>query len=106
MTKVNYTAIKAALRRVEEARHECDWRSNFNKGVITGGIDMTEANAIFDVAHKTLMALVETAIGNGARLSYLMHVIRNERQAVQIVTDEIQNRELEKRYQKENRQKI
>ena len=93
MTRTNYKEIRTALQRVQDARNELNKRARLNIGVISGGPDMTGVNAEFDTAYRNLSSLVQSAITNGARLSYLLGQIEDEREMAKMVREEIWNRE-------------
>jgi len=98
--RTNYNQIRASVNHISEVRAEIRKYSSLNIGVITGGYDMTELNAEFDAALKTLVSQVHAAIDNGARLSYLREQLDGELCTTRMVDEVIRQRELDRRYQR------
>lgn len=91
--KTNYTAIKRALARLDEARTELNKIANLRIGVISGGPDIADARHAFDSARLELQGLVEQAIKNNCRLSYLLEILAGEITVTPLVDEAIYDRE-------------
>lgn len=100
--KTDYTAIKKALARLDEARTELNKIANLRIGVISGGPNITDERNEFDSARLELERLVRQAISNNCRLSYLLEILDGEITVTPLVKSVIEDRENDREWKREN----
>ncbi len=100
--KTNYTTIKRALARLDEARVELNKIANLRIGVIFGGPDIHDERNEFDSARLALERLVRQAISNNCRLSYLLGILDGEITVTPLVKSAIEDRDNDREWKREN----
>lgn len=100
--KTNYSAIRAAVKRLDEARDDLRKIANLRMGMISGMPSIADENAEFRAALADLNRLVSAALANNCRRATILEVLDGEHITTELVNDHFEQRENERDWEREN----